>query len=437
MSESVIDFAAMETPTLETPVETPTAGEETTTTGEETQTETTTAEESTSGGTPEKPAGAADGKPPTLKALRDAVKAFEQTSPELGKHLKALLDNEGRIRAYQEVYPDVDSARSLKAAVEAAGGLEGVAELSRLRDSVEEVDAMIENGDPEVIERIFSDSKEGPAKLLPHYMNRVEKESPEAFGNAIRPHLVRSLTSAGFPSVVGHILRTIAGGGTAEQKLAGIAESAESMAQWFDGEKRLGEKSNLDSLEPERGKLKEEWGKLTTEKQKIFEGEVNAEVAPAMNKAFAQRMRSYLEHDTRPDAAKRDIAQAWLRELAGALTKDQKHIQGMMKAKTRNKAAIVTYATSRINAVADEVTNKIVKEYKLTPGKAAPKTAGGGGGQEPNAPQTGVGSVSSPIRVKDKPADSNIDWDADPDRMHFISGKAKLLHGSKQWVKWR
>jgi hypothetical protein len=415
MSETgaVLDFGSM-TPTLEAPPEETTAP-----VAEETpvETPTETPEETPGQGAPEAPP---EGKPTSLKAIRDAVKAFESTNPEHAKALKSLLDNEGRIRAYQETYPDVETARSVKAAIEAVGGLEGITELSRLRDAVEETDSMIEAGDPEVIERIFSDAKEGGVKLLPHYMNRVEKENPQAFGESIRPHLVRSLEAANFLGAVNSLSRLIADKPEAK-------EIVDSMVAWFNGEKQKAEKSNLDALQPERNKLKDEWGKVTTEKQRIFEEDVNRDVKPVLNQTFSQHMRSYLQNDTRPDAAKQDIARAWLRELGEAMKNDQKQIAQMMKSKNPNKQAVVNFAKTRIAAVAKGVTDKIVAQYKLTPnGKPAAKPKPG---EQPTVSTTA-------IKVTQKPSDEQIDWDKDPDRMLFITGKA-YLKGSGKLVKWR
>lgn len=420
MSESVIDFAALEAPTLEGPVETPS---EESAPVEETQVQ----DDGQGGGAPTEPPAGKPTAPPTLKAVRDAVKAFEQTNPELGKHLKSLLDNEGRIRAYQEVYPDVESARSMRAAIEAAGGVEGLTRLTELQDHVDNVNAQWDSGDPAALDSVFENGGEGAVKLLPHYLNRVEKANPEAFGSSLRPHLVRSLQAANFEGALAGLARAVADKPEAK-------EIVDSIIGWFGEQKRLGEKTNLDALAPERQKLQERDSALSQREYKQFESEVNQEVKPEINRAFASRMRAYLQNDPRPQAAKQDIARAWLAELGKALEKDQKQIAGMMKSKSRNKQAIANFAKTRISAVADGVTKKIVDQYKLTPGKPVPR---GGGGKDADAPATGVGSVSSPIKVKDKPADSNIDWDADPDRMHFISGKAKLLTGSKQWVKWR
>src|ERR1700677_479458 len=114
MSEaaSVLDFSAMEAPTLDTgtTVETPTPETLETPTDQQQQVE-------KPGGEQRQEQDA--GKPSNMKAIRDAGNAFAETNPEVGKHLKTLLANEGRIRAYQEVYPDVDAARSMKAAIEA------------------------------------------------------------------------------------------------------------------------------------------------------------------------------------------------------------------------------------------------------------------------------------------------------------------------------
>lgn len=414
---AVLDFSAMDTPTLE-----PTTSEETTTAAPETTAEETTIQqpegETPGSGAPEKPP---EGKAPPLKAVRDAVKAFSEANPELGKHLKSLLDNEGRIRAYQETYPDVDTARSTKAAIEAVGGLEGIAELSKLRDTMEETDSMIQNGDPEVIERIFSDQKEGGVKLLPHYMNRVEKENPEAFGNSIRPHLVRNLQGAGFEGALAGLLRAVADKPEAK-------EIVDSMVNWFSEQKRQAEKSNLDSLEPERQKFQQRETALVQRERKQFEHEVNLEVVPHMNQEFGKQMRAYLQNDTRPDTAKQDIARAWVTELGKAMEKDKNQIESMMKSKNRNKTAIANYAKTRMSALAAGVTKKIVDAYKLTPGKAAPKK---------DEPKPGEPTVSTGVvRVNQKPSDDTIDWDKDPDRILFISGKA-YLKGSGRLVKWR
>ena len=422
MSEaaSVLDFGAMPTPELGVPEpeETPTPAPEESVPPEPEGGEPTPEPE---GGQPE---GGKPG-PPSLKAIRDAVNAFSETNPELGKQLKALLGNEGRFRAYQEIYPDLDAARSMKAAIESAGGLDGLTKLSELQDYVDGVNEKWDAGDPTAL-----DAVENPLPMLPHFLNKSEKANSQAFGEALRPHLVRQLQGANFENVLSALAGVVKDNPQAK-------EIVDSMVAWFSDQKRGAEKTNLDALEPERKKLGDRESKVAERENKQFEGEVGSKVSPHMNKLFGEGMRSYLANATHlSEAQKQDIARAWMAELGKAFGKEHHdRVASMMKSRNRNADSVGRYATDRMSAVAKQVTDEIVKRYKLTPGKPGAKPAAKPGEQPP---PTGQGSSpSSPIRVKDRPADSNIDWDADPDRIHFFAGKAKLLTGSKQWVKWR
>lgn len=416
MSEtSVLDFSSMATPTLEpsapetpeTPVvETPEQQPETP--------ETPTTETPTE---PPKP-----GAKPEMKAIRDAVKAFEAANPELGKHLKVLLDNEGRIRAYQETYPDVETARSVKATLDAVGGVEGITELAKVKDFVDDVNAKWDAGDPSALDTIFEDGGEGAIKLLPHYMNRVEKANPQAFGESLRPHLVRNLQGANFEGVLSALSQAVADKPEAKTIV-------DSMVNWYSDQKRLSEKSNLDALAPEREKLTKQATELSQKEYKLFESDVNREVTPHIHKTFADNMRSYLANDTRPQAAKQDIARAWLSEMGKAMEKDNKQITQMMKSKSRNRDGIANFAKTRVSAVAVQVTNEIVKRYGLKAGQQPAKPGPPKPGEQPQLSTTA-------IKVNAKPSDEQIDWDKDPDRMLYITGKA-YIKGSGKLVKWR
>lgn len=419
MSESaILDFSSMGTPDLGAVPETP-------------ETPTPETPESAVPDAPETPESAtpdnqpeAEQKPPSLKELREAIKSISEANPQYAKQLKSMLDNEGRIRAYQELYPDVDSARSIKAAIDAAGGVEGIAKLSDLQSFVDDVNAKWDEGDPSALDTVFEDGGEGPVKLLPHYMNRVEKANPEAFLNAIKPHLVRSLQAANFEPVLASLAKLVADKPEAK-------DVVDSMIEWFNGQKRQSERSNMDSLEPERAKLSEREKGIVDRENRQFDNELGQHVKPHMDQEFAKGMRSYLENNTQlNDRVKQDIASAWLKELGAALEKDQKQIMSLSRAKNRNSGSVANFVKTRISAVAPSVTQKIVDAYKLTPGKA--------GAKPPEKKAAAAQPTGQPnvYRVKERPADGDIDWDADPDRLHFISGKAKL-RGKNYWVKWR
>lgn len=425
MSESVIDFAAMEAPVLEAPTEV-----EQPTTEVEESVETPTEEVEAEHGEGEKPEGGKAGAPPSLKSIRDAVKSFSDANPQMAPHLKTMMNDALRYKAMTEAFPDVDTARSVKAALEAAGGVEGLTKLSALQDFVEDINSKWDSGDPAALDTIFEDGGEGAVKILPHYMNRAEKANPQAFGTAIKPHLVRNLESANFVGTVSGILRTLNSGGDPKQVLAQVTDAVESMAEWFQGQKREAEKTNLDSLEPERAKFAERETALADREYKQFEGEVNAEVRPHMTSEFSKHMKPYAAAlNALPERMRQNVAKEWMEELGKAFGKDyNKQISTAMKSRNRNKAAIANIAKTRISAVSEAVTKKIVADYKLSPGKPAPKPKTDAGGAAP--------ASTTAIKVNERPADSQIDWDKDPDRMLFITGKA-YLKGSGKLVKWR
>lgn len=426
-SESVIDFASMEAPAIDT-----TQAEDTTTQQTEDsttqQTEDTTQHTDGTEQTEEQKAEAGKGGAAvSLKAIRDAVKAYGEANPEHAQAIKGMLNDAMRYKAMTEAFPDVDTARSVKAALEAAGGVEGLTNLSALQDHVNEINEKWDSGDPAALDTIFEDGGEGAVKILPHYMNRVEKANPEAFGAALKPHLVRNLDAAGFSRTVGGILRVIANGGDDKYVLSQVRDAVESMAEWFNGQKRDAEKTNLDALEPERAKFTERENQLTQREYKQFEGEVNAEVKPHLHGEFGKHMKPYAAAlNALPEAQRRNVAKDWLEEVGKAFGKDyNKQISTAMKSKSRNKSAIANIAKTRISAVADAVTKKIVADYKLSPGKVTTKKPG-----DPTVASTTV------VKVSQRPADNEIDWDKDPDRMLFITGKA-YLKGSGRLVKWR
>lgn len=418
MSEAaVLDFNSMAAPEIPAapPVETPATPPEEVTP----ETDSTLIPEAPEQETPETPEQPPEA--PNLKAIRDAVKAFSEAAPEHATAIKNMLSDAMRYKAFTETFPDVDTARSVKAAIEAIGGLEGLNELTGLRESVDETDSMIERGDPEVIERIFSDAKEGPVKLLPHYMNRVEKENPQAFGEVVRPHLVRSLEAANFDGALAGLAKLVADKPEA-------LEIVKSMAEWKANEKRNAERTNLDTLEPERKKLAEQATQLGERERKQYEAELSRAVEPHMKAEFAKYLKPYeASINALPEKLQQAVARAWLEQIGKAFGESyHKQIDLMLRAKNRDIGKISNYAKTRMSAIAKQVSDAIVKDYKLTPGKGTAKP-GVKPGQKPPVDTT-------VLRVKEKPADDQIDWQKTEDLM-FITGKAVLKNG--RTVKWR
>ena len=93
--------------------------------------------------------------PPNASQIRAALKAFREASPEHAQAAKLLNDGYSRAEAYKEVFPDVATARNVRAALDTIGGIEGLSELQSTIASVEETDSMLYAGDPNVLDQII------------------------------------------------------------------------------------------------------------------------------------------------------------------------------------------------------------------------------------------------------------------------------------------
>jgi hypothetical protein len=361
----------------------------------------------------------------SLKQLRDAVKSLSEASPEHAPALKRMLDDAARYRAMTETFPDVDTARSTKAALDAVGGVEGISALQELASAVEETDGQLEAGDPAVLDSIFEDAPEGAVKLAPAYLNKLEKVNPEAFMSAMLPHFVRYMSNNNFDNV-------LAGLAESTKDNAGATPFVRSMQSWWDEQKRSGQKFNEDALAPERSKLKEGWTKLEQQQLETFRSEVGRDVESHSFRELGTRLRPYLANANIPDRMKRDIAQSAIDELGRALETDSKTVEAMMRTKSRDRGKIVGYVNSRVSAVADAVVRQVVKDYGLSPGKATPVKPPA---TKPSGPPPVPKSAAEFIKVAQRPSDDEIDWEAPGARNAVITGKAKLRNG--KYVRWR
>src|SRR5580700_1836210 len=230
---------------------------------------------------------AASGAAPSAKELSAALKAFREANPEHGAAAKLLNDGYRRAEAFQEVFKGgVQEARGVRAALDAIGGTEGLATLQSTVASVEETDALLDAGDPKVLDAIIEDSPEGFKKLAPHVLSRLQKLDAEAFGRTIQPHLVRGLADANFAGVLSALA----------SKVSDNAEASaivRDMQAWFESQKQQAERQNADALNPEREKLSQREAKLVESERKQFEGQVSAQVDPHIRQTLGASLKPF------------------------------------------------------------------------------------------------------------------------------------------------
>ena len=139
-------------------------------------------------------------------SARKALKWLQHQANEHSPVVKQLNNELGRARAYQQVYPTVQEARDTKALIDTVGGAEGVATLQQAHATMERIDALVEAGDPSVVEDMFKQSPEGMVKLFGPIMDQVAKLNPQAFDEVMTPQAVQFMDKQGLTGALNNLI---------------------------------------------------------------------------------------------------------------------------------------------------------------------------------------------------------------------------------------
>lgn len=356
-----------------------------------------------------------------LKGLKDEENA------EVVKALRAAYFQHA---GYRELYPSVQDAKAFKEQIEAIGGTDAIAELQEVASSVEQTDALLESGDPAVLDMIFSDAKDGAVKLAPHYLNRVAKESPEAFQRTVLPHFVQAIEQSGLPRVLQAIGRMV-------QDKPEALEAINDVLQWHEGQKRLAEGFKTDTASPERDALKQERETVNRERQQIFMEGIQQDVVSRINQSLSARLKSYESAlKQMPERARRDFTTAIYQEIQNLSDADKRFKQSldsMINSKRRDRNGVVNFIGSKVESVADRIVAKVAAEYGLKKGvaKAAPKAEAPSNGNK--TPGGAKGTADRPVKLNGKPNAGQVDWDK-TSNVDFLTRRAWLRNGN--FVQW-
>ena len=369
--------------------------------------------------------------PPNASQIRAALKAFREASPEHAQAAKLLNDGYSRAEAYKEVFPDVATARNVRAALDTIGGIEGLSELQSTIASVEETDSLLDAGDPKVLDQIIEDSPEGFKKIAPHVLSRLQKLDADTFQKTLQPHLVRSLIDANFPATLQYLERAV--GDNADAKAV-----VQNIMQWFEGQKSVAERLNNDTLNPEREKLNTERQQLVKERQDELKGRIAQDTDSHIRQELGTKLRPFSESlKTLPEAVRADVARACITHLAQALRADkafQTQLQTMLNSKKPDRERIVRFTNEKVSSLGDKIIETVVKSYGLKTGKPAARTT-----TTTKAVTESPAANSAMVKLARQPNINDIDWETPGAQQGFIAGRALMKSGQfkGRYVQWK
>ena len=363
------------------------------------------------------------------KAIRDAVRALSQQSPEHSKVLKQLADTHFRVEtAYKQAFPTPQEALSAKQLIEGIGGVEGASQLTQRIAAYDQQDAGLKTGDPGVLEALFKDFPEGAAALAPHYLDKLSATNPQAFAATIAPHAVQMLVNA---NVGGHLDAILNETDPARAKaLVG------QLNDWFkvqsqNIQQQLQNGNRASGDDPNKARAAE----LDQREQQIFSDavsvKVNSAVGPVLTAAVEKYAKQYKLNDTQKAHYQESLQNAVINEMNADKTYQQQvDLRKANKARTHDTVA--SYISGEFNRRINDRAFDVAKGIYGAPRSGAVADAGTG---VVKAGSAKTGPNGGPLMISARPSDAQLDLNRPDADILMIKGQGYLKDG--RFVTWR
>lgn len=365
------------------------------------------------------------------QVIRDAVKAACEALPEQAKYLTKLANGYFREQAFKATFATPQDAANAKQLIESVGGVEGIAKFQERDQVYQAQDAMLEEGNPEVIDDFFEDFPEGAAALAPHYLEKLAKANPEALSAAVMPYVVGTLQGIGFDN----FLRTM----HAESDPAKFKGLVEQLYKWFAGEhQKAGQLRQPAAKNPASDRVKQQQTKLDQEREQLFKDGVTAKVRTSTDAEIRSIVDQQAKRYGWTDKQKAHYEKTLGQRVVDALNADDTY-KSQLKIKQTSKArthdTVASHIAGAFNAKLKELAYDVATEIYGTPkgGKGKPGGKPTTGVVKPGTPKTSPGG--GPILVSAQPSREQVDWRKPNSEELWIMNQAWLKNG--RFVTWK
>jgi hypothetical protein len=249
---------------------------------------------------PDQPADGAEPTPesdpskqakPSADPVKDAINKLKATDP---KGAEALRREHFQNTDYRKAFETPQAAREAKDLLESVGGADGLAAKEAELNDYAGVLTKLADGNPEVLDTVIADSKEGFTRLVPEANDRLKQVNPQAYMKERARLGSELLQEHNFPGAVKKLIAAIqrkdAMGWESALELSGQMD--EWIAQVTAFGKREEQKPEND---PERVKLNKEKQEFQAEKQKEYTSKIAKAAEDVTNPMMSKALAPYLK----------------------------------------------------------------------------------------------------------------------------------------------
>lgn len=368
----------------------------------------------------------------TPDAIRKALKAFREGSPEHAKAAKVLNDAFGHAEAYKTVFPKVADAQAAHAAIqsfEPYGGVEGA---QTTLVEIQEIDAMLADGDPAVLDHIAEIAGEGLNKLVPEILNRMQASNPQEYAEVLGPIVGQAVAQAGIPQYITQIWNALQNSRRADAPESFKKEHQEHadklIEDLFKWSKEVGrtEPQTAKKTGAVDAKLSAREQAIEQKENATFDQEVGAAANETMNKGLTKELSPYLDKLNLTREAKQDLIDGIYAEVSKLAMADkdyQRNRDAARTAKNRSPQKVADIINAKFTQVLPQAVKAVVT-------RRYPNGIGGKPAVKKGATPTQPAAPGKPTLVKELPPQDQIDFTKTTDAM-IVRGIRVLKSGKR------
>ena len=356
---------------------------------------------------------------PSLKAVKEALGQIgnKQVADYFRKEHFSL-------EGYRKAFADPQSAIVAKETLETLGGDEGITALRQENQDFARELQMFAEGNPELLDDLIADDKDGFLKLAPAAFDKLRSVNPELYNGEIIRGFDSILKSSGFPDG----MNTMASGvmelvsHIQEGRQQAAYDTARNLASWMQRFQKLGtaERPQFNAPDERAKRLDERESELKRTEENNYRQDLNAQVNDTLKPMLQRALAPLMKGRTLTTEQKQRLESAIYTDIAKDLQADKKFQEKRrMLGERRDSKGVINLFRGRL----EELVPKIVKSVWSGSGFSS-------GAVRQAAPSNGNNVVS----MGGKPRAEDIDWSKDRNRNRFMSGEATLKNGKT--VRW-
>lgn len=288
-------------------------------------------------------------------ALRKALKHFRENGGEFAQAVPEIEKGLGELKSYKAAIPTVREARDLMQTVNSFGGVEKIATMRESIGRYEEVDRMLEAGDPGFLDEVAEMAPQGMVKLLGPMLDKVAGIDGAATYKAIEPYALQYLTINQFPNMLNEMLSAIR-----DNNQDGLSNAAKKLINWYKSAQEG--MTKVPSVDPERQEFESEREKFYREQ---FEGKLQQVFDRTLGHA-EETLGKYLKAEQKKFGFSDEAYDILLKESWNALTarrnKDSVFMAALKSHVNENSRTISDSAERVVNDYTDRYADEFVKQ---------------------------------------------------------------------------